>query len=372
MRTIAYILQKEFLQILRNRTMLPMIFMLPLVQMFILVYAASFDLKNVNIFLVDNDLSQTSRDLTSRFNASPFFNISETSFNKEDGEISLTKNNTDFVMFIPSGFEQTLLRDDKAQIQFLINAVDGSKASLIYNYVQGILSGFNKELIAKWHGLPEFNPPMKVEVRDNYWFNSELDYKWFMAPGILTILVTLIGIFLSGMNLVREKELGTIEQLNVTPIRNYQFILGKLIPFLIIALFDLAFGLVIAHLIFGLPVTGSLFLLFGYSTVYLIGILGLGLFVSTIGETQQQVMFVTFFFLVVFILMGGIFTPVENMPDWAQTLNRVNPLSYMMRGMRMIILKGSGFADLIREFTALGILGFVFISFAILRYRKTN
>ena len=372
MRTIAYILQKEFLQIFRNKTMLPMIFVLPLVQMLILVYAASFDLKDVDIYLIDNDLSQTSRDLASRFNASPFFNIAEASFSKEEGEVSLVNDDVDLVLFIPSGFEKSLLRDDKAPVQLLVNAIDGSKASVVNTYIYGILTGFNKEVIAKWKGLPDFNPPLSVEVRENYWFNPELDYKWFMAPGILAILVTLIGMFMSGMNLVREKELGTIEQLNVTPIKNYQFIAGKLIPFLFIALFDLAFGLTIAYLVFNLPVTGSLLLLFGYSSVYLVGILGLGLFISTVAETQQQVMFVTFFFLVIFILMGGIFTPVENMPDWAQTFNRINPLAYMMRGMRMIILKGSGFADLKQEFASMAVLGTVFISFAILRYRKTN
>ena len=349
-----------------------MIFMLPLVQMLILVFAATYDLKNVDIYVVDKDLSETSRELVAKFEASPFFQIHDASFDVEDAEKSLKKEEADFVMVIPAGFERSLMREDETSVQLLVNAIDGNKASLIYSYTRGILSGFNKEIIAVWKGLPEFNPPMKIEVKDSYWFNSELDYKWYMAPGILSILVTIIGMFLSGMNLVREKEIGTIEQLNVTPIKKYQFILGKLVPFLVIALFDLAFGLIIARVVFDLPIVGSLPLLFGFAALYLIGVLGLGLFISTVTETQQQVMFVTFFFMMIFILMGGVFTPVESMPYWAQQLDRINPIYYFMRIMRMILLKGSGFLDLLEEFVSLTIIGISLLSLSIWRYRKTS
>ena len=372
MRTIRYILQKEFIQVFRNKTMLPMIIMLPLVQMLILVFAATYDLKNVDIYVVDQDLSETSRELVAKFEASPFFRIHDASFDLQDAENSMKKEESDFVMVIPQDFERSLVRDDKAKVQLLINAIDGNKASLIYSYTRGILSGFNKEVIAEWKSLPEFNPPMQIIAKDSYWFNSELDYKWYMAPGILSILVTIIGMFLSGMNLVREKEMGTIEQLNVTPIKKYQFILGKLVPFLVIALFDLAFGLVIARVVFDLPIVGSLPLLFGFAALYLIGVLGLGLFISTVTETQQQVMFVTFFFMMIFILMGGVFTPVESMPHWAQMLDRVNPIYYFMRIMRMVLLKGSGFFDLLPEFFSLIVIGLSFLGLSIWRYRKTS
>ena len=372
MKTILYILQKEFIQVFRNRTMLPMIFVLPLLQMLILVFAATYDLQNVDVYVVDNDLSQTSKDLVTSFEASPFFRIHDTSFDVKEGEDRFYRDKADFILVIPEKFEQSLIREDKAGVQVLINGIDGSKASLIYSYVRGIISGFNKDVIAQWKGIPKFTPPLQIDVRDNYWFNPELDYKWYMAPGILSILVTVIGMFMSGMNLVREKEIGTIEQLNVTPIRKYQFILGKLLPFLVIALFDLALGLLIARVVFQLPVAGSLPLLFGFASLYLVGVLGLGLFVSTITETQQQVMFVTYFFLIIFILMGGIFTPVENMPDWAQLLDRLNPVYYFMRIMRMIVLKGSGFGDLYSEFISLIVIGASFLSLAIWRYRKTS
>lgn len=371
MKTILYILQKEFIQVFRNRTMLPMIFVIPLLQMLILVFAATFDMKKIDFYVVDNDLSETSRSLVGKFEGIPFFNVAGSSFDVEEGEKALISNDADLVLVIPSEFERSLMRENKGHIQLLVNAIDGNSAQIAYSYCNFIISGFNKNLIADWKGLPDFTPPLSVDIADTYWFNTALDYKWYMAPGILAILVTIIGMFLSGMNLVREKEIGTIEQLNVTPIKKYQFIIGKLVPFWVIALFDLAFGLFIAWLIFDLPIVGSLWVLFGFAGLYLISVLGLGLFISTLSDTQQQVMFISFFFMIVFILMGGIFTPVESMPHWAQEADRFNPIYYFMRILRMVVLKGSGFSDLLSEFFSLAALGITFLSLAIWRYRKT-
>ena len=371
MKTILYILQKEFRQIFRNKTMLPMIFFVPLMQMLILVFAATFDMKRIDMVVVDKDLSTTSRQLIAKFDAIPFYNLIHAVPDEKHGEQLLLSDEADVILVIPANMEKKLIRENAAQIQLLVNAIDGNSAQLVYSYSANIIGDFNKKIITEWKGLSVFNPPGEIKITESYWYNSELDYKWYMAPGILAILVTIIGMFMSGMNLVREKEIGTIEQLNVTPIKKYQFIIGKLIPFWVIALFDLALGLLIAWLIFDLPIVGSLFLLFGMAGVYLISVLGLGLFISTITETQQQVMFVSFFFMMVFILMGGIFTPVESMPEWAQIANRVNPISYFMKIMRMIVLKGSGFFDLIEELISLLVLGITFLSLAIWRYRKT-
>lgn len=372
MKTIFYVIQKEFIQVRRNKIMLRMIVMIPILQMLVLVFAATYDLKNIDIYLVDKDLSSTSRELASKMEASPFFTINNTSFNPEDGEKELLSNTDDMVLVIPSGFERDLIRNDKASLQLLVNAIDGSAAQIGYSYAASVIRDFNKNIIAEWKGLPEFKPPYQINTVSRFWYNPELDYKWFMAPGVLALLVTLIGLFLSGMSLVKEKEQGTIEQLNVTPIRKIHFLAGKLIPFIIIALFDLSFGLLIARLVFNLPVVGSLWLVFGFGIIYLIGILGLGLFISTVANTQQQVMFVTFFFMMVFILMSGIFTPVESMPKWAQLIDEANPVYHFMRIMRMVVLKGSEFSDLIHEFVALCILGFSFLSLAVIWYRKTS
>jgi len=348
-----------------------MIFFVPLMQMLILVFAATFDMKRIDMVVVDKDLSTTSRQLIAKFDAIPFYNIERAVPGVKYGEELLLSDKADMILVIPANFEKKLISENASPIQLLVNAIDGNSAQLIYSYSANIIGDFNKKIIAEWKGIPEFNLPGEVKITESYWYNSELDYKWYMAPGILAILVTIIGMFMSGMNLVREKEIGTIEQLNVTPIKKYQFIIGKLIPFWVIALFDLALGLFIAWLIFDLPIVGSLFLLFGMAGVYLISVLGLGLFISTITDTQQQVMFVSFFFMMTFILMGGIFTPVESMPDWAQIANHINPIFYFMRILRMIVLKGSGFFDLIEEFISLIILGTTFLSLSIWRYRKT-
>jgi len=371
MKTIFYVIQKEFIQVKRNKVMLRMIVMIPLLQMLVLVFAATYDLKNVDIFLVDKDLSSTSRELVGKLEASPFFTINNTSFDPEDGENELLRNADDMVLVIPQGFERDLIRDDKASLQLLVNAIDGQAAQLGYSYAASVIRDFNKNIIAEWKGLPEFNPPYQINTVSRFWYNSELEYKWYMAPGVLAILVTLIGLFLSGMSLVKEKEQGTIEQLNVTPIKKIQFLTGKLIPFVVIALFDLSFGLLIAKVVFNLPIVGSLGLVFGFGILYLLGILGLGLLISTVADTQQQVMFVTYFFMMIFILMGGIFTPVDSMPHWAQLVNEANPVFHFMKVMRMVVLKGSNFGDLIHEFVALCILGITFLSLAVLRYRKT-
>jgi ABC-2 type transport system permease protein len=352
--------------------MLPMIFAVPLIQMLVLVFAATFDMKKIDMVVVDKDLSETSRELIAKFDAIPFYHLAFAVPDETLGEEMLLNDDADAILVIPANMERSLIRNDKARLQLLVNAIDGNTAQLIYAYSSRIIGHFNRNLVAEWKGIPEFTPPTEIKMAESYWYNTELDYKWYMAPGILAILVTIIGMFMSGMNLVREKEIGTIEQLNVTPVKKYQFIIGKLVPFWVIALFDLAFGLFIAWLVFDLPIVGSLWLLFGMAGVYLVGVLGLGLFISTITDTQQQVMFVSFFFMIVFILMGGIFTPVESMPHWAQTANLVNPISYFMRIMRNIILKGSGFIDLMEEFLSLTALGITFLSLAIWRYRKTT
>lgn len=372
MKTIFYILQKEFRQIFRNKTMLPMIFGVPLLQMLVLVFAATFDMKEIDMVVVDKDLSETSRELVAKFNAIPFYNLEQAVPDESIGEDMLLNGDADVILVIPPNMERNLIRDDEAHLQLLIDAIDGNSAQLIYGYSSQIIGNYNKHLIAEWKGLPEFTPPTEVKISENYWYNPELDYHWFMAPGILAVLVTVIGMFLSGINMVREKEIGTIEQLNVTPINKYQFIIGKLVPFWVIALFDLSFGLFIAWLVFDLHIVGNLLVLFAFASVFLLGALGLGLFISTVSDTQQQVMLISFFFMMVFIMMGGIFTPVESMPHWAQVVDRVNPMYYFMKIMRHVVLKGSGFSDLIGEFFSLLALGGTFLGLAIWRYRKTT
>lgn len=369
MYEIFRILSKEFRQIFRNRTMLPVIFVLPIVQLLVLVYAATMEMKEINMVVVDLDISERSRELTAKFDNSPFYNTT-TSLSLNEAEDLIKENEADCILFLPSGFEKELYRTGESDLQLLINGINGTAAGLIENYSRNIIGSFNKDLIFQTGIInPRAGMP-GIETNISFWYNENLDYKIYMVPGILVILVTIVGMFLTAFNIVREKEMGTIEQINVTPIKKYQFIFGKLFPFWIIAMFELAFGILLGKLIFGLPILGSLGVLFGFAAIYLLLALGIGLFLSTISQTQQQVLFIAFFFVLVFILMSGIFTPAESMPDWAQRINIINPFAYFMRVIRMILLKGSGAADLAREFISMSVYAVIMISLAVFNYRK--
>jgi len=371
MKTILFILQKEFIQIFRNKTMLPIIFVVPIIQLLVLVHAATFEMKHIKMYVVDNDMSATSRKMISKFSGSPFYKIKFISFSYPDAEKCLQNGSVDVVLRIPVHFERDLFKSDEAKVQLSVNAINGVSAGLIYAYSNQIISSLNRELISKNISVNENTvAPENINVTYTHWYNPQLNYKTFMVPGILVLLVTLIGLFLAGMNVVREKEIGTIEQINVTPIKKYQFMAGKLIPFWIIALFELAFGLTLGKLLFNIPMVGNLGLVFLSGAVYLIAVLGMGLFISTLANTQQQAMFLSFFFMIVFLLMSGLFTSVESMPNWAQQFNRINPIAYFIKIMRMVLLKGSGFSDIKYEFYTLIFIGLGVMTLAVRRYRK--
>lgn len=363
---------KEFKQIFRNRLMLPIIFVIPVVQMIVLTYAASLEMKGISMAVVDQDYSQASRLLVSRFEGSPFFEISLATSDYQEAVRELTRDRVDVILHMPHEFEKRLYSEQETDLQLVVNAINVTEAGLINAYCTRIVNDFNTQVRAEWFGLEGSGRLMALEIIPRYWYNPLLDYKIYMFSGILVIIVTLIGMLLTALNLVREKEMGTTEQINVTPLRKYQFLMAKLIPFMVIALFELAFGLMIGRLLFGLPIEGSLGLLFLFTCVYLFVVLGIGLFLSTISNTQQQLMFLAFFFMITFILMSGVFTPVDSMPLWAQKINMVNPVAYFMKVIRMILLKGSGFSDISREFYSLGIYAVVILTLAITNYRKTT
>jgi ABC-2 type transport system permease protein len=317
-------------------------------------------------------LSSTSRQFVSKFEGSPFFKIRFSSFSLTEAENELKRDNVDVILHLPSGFEKDLVRGNRSKIQVIINSINGTVGGISNAYVSNIINDFNKKVIADWVGASPKGKPIisGIAVTSSFWYNPQLNYKTFMVPAVLVFLVTLIGMFLSALNLVREKELGTIEQINVTPIRKYQFIAGKLIPFWIIALFELGFGLTVGKLLFDIPIVGSIGLVYGVAAVYLLVVLGLGLFISTLVNTQQQAMFISFFFMLVFIMMSGVFTSAECMPQWAQQLNYINPIYYFIRVIRMILLKGSEIQDIAKELIILLTYAWFVLSLAVWRYRK--
>jgi ABC-2 type transport system permease protein len=370
MRTILYIVQKEFLQISRDKFLRGAIIMVPIIQMMVLVYAATFEMKNIKICFVDEDKSTKSVSLMEKFSASPFFKVNGLLNSVADAKKMIAKNKADVVCIIPAKFSSDLVTQQSSSVQVLLNSINASAAQLGLGYCNAVIMSYSKEITSEASMIG--TAPSAISVQTRHWYNPDLNYKIYMAPGILVILVTVIGWLMAGMNLVTEKEKGTIEQLNVSPIKKYQFILGKLVPFLIIGLFDLAFGLLIARFLFKMPVEGSLITLFVFAAVYLITVLGIGLLISTISYTQQQVLFVSFFFVMIFILMSGLFTATENMPEWGQRLDIINPAAYFIRVVRMVLLKGSGFADISKELISISVYAILINGLAIWRYRKTS
>jgi ABC-2 type transport system permease protein len=371
MRTLFYILQKEFTQIFRNKSMLPIIFVMPLVQMLILVFAATNELPQVDLAIVDFDHSASSRKLVAEITGNPFFKVRQNLANTEEAEDLLMRNKINLALIIPQSFDKDLTINKKTNVQILVDAINGNAAQLSLSYLSNVIGSFSQKVLINTN-TNQRGQIKSIIIKPTFWFNPQLNYKFYMAPGILVVLITVVGMLLGGMNLVREKELGTIEQINVTPLKKWQFIAGKLLPFLVIGLFDLGFGLLVARLAFNIPIRGSLFLLFGMAAIYLVLVLSWGLFISTISDTQQQATFVAFFSLIVFIMMSGLFTPVESMPDWAQKLDFINPLYYFVKIMRSIILKGSNFADIFNEFAALSAFAVSMFGLAIFRYKKTS
>ncbi|MEZ5070369.1 MAG: ABC transporter permease [Bacteroidales bacterium] len=372
MRTLSVLLAKEFKQIFRNRMMLPIIFVVPVVQMVLLTYAASLEMKDIKMSVVDVDDSAASRLLVSRFQASPYIRVRTIRPDLPEALSDLHADRVDVILHIPRDFESGLYRAGRTDLQLLVNAINATEAGLIQSYCSQIVSEYNGALGVELSVADPAAGGRGPDIRSVLWYNPTLDYKIYMFSGILVILVTLIGMLLTALNLVREKEMGTTEQINVTPIRKYQFLVAKLLPFLVIALFELAFGLVLGRLLYRLPMEGSIGLLFLVAIVYLTVVLGLGLFLSTISGTQQQLMFVAFFFMITFVLMSGVFTPIESMPAWAQQVNRINPVAYFMKVIRMILLKGSGFTDIRKEFFSLLAYGILALGLAVGNYRKTS
>ena len=374
MRTILFILQKEFLQIFRNKGMLPVIFFLPLIQLLILAYAANYDIKNITVDIIDNDHSLWSERLTHKIFASGYFKYHNTPPNISSAMEDIKDDQADMILVIPPDFEQNLVRKNKQEVQVLINAINGMKGGIGSGYIQSILQDYNIQIRKEWiHAAAvETQVAPQINVTDAYWYNPYMDYKQFMVPGILVVLVTMIGAFLSGMNIVREKETGTIDQLNVTPIRKVHFIIGKLMPFWIIAMAELAFGLIFSWWFFHLSFAGSIWLIFLFAGIYLMVMLGIGLLISTQTQTQQQAMFITWFFFVIFLLLGGLFTPINSMPQWAQRITLFNPVAWFIKVIRMVLIKGSGFSDILPYLFIITLFALVVNSIAILTYRKKS
>ena len=371
-RRTLVLARAEVLHVVRDRATLVQIIMLPLVQLLVLSNATTFAIRQTPIWVVDQDHSSVSRGLVSRLGASGYFRVEGESAAPEPANDAMLRGRATMVLTIPSDFARELVRSGTDVVHLDVNAEKGSAAGVVQSYAAQIIASYARELDAELH--PRADAPRRgsgrIETVKRAWFNPTLDYKHFMVPGILVALVTMIGTLVTAQNIAREKEMGTIEQLNVTPITKAQFITAKLLPFWVLALFDLALGLLVGKLVFGVPVRGSLLLLFASAGVYLVVALAIGLWVSTMVETQQQAMFVTFFLLMIYLLMGGLFTPVDSMPRWVQLLSELNPIRHFAAIIRGILMKGAGPAEIVRPLGILSLYAAAMLALAIRRYRK--
>ncbi len=360
----------EVLHVVRDRATLVQIVVLPLIQLLILSNVATFAIKRSPVYVVDFDRSSTSRGLVSRLGASGLFDVVGQSSAPAIANDAMLRGTVTLVVTIPQDFESTLTRTGTAPLHLDVNSEKGSAAGIVQSYVAQILQSYSEELTAERGQAAGTRKVGRIETVFRGWYNPTLNYKHYMVPGILVALVTMIGTLLTAQNIAREKEMGTLEQLNVTPITKAEFITAKLLPFWVLALLDLALGLLVAHFVFGVPVRGSLLLLFASAGVYLVVALAIGLWISTLVETQQQAMFVSFFVLMIYLLMSGLFTPVDSMPHWVQLLSELNPVRHFVTIARAILIKGAGFVEIARPLGILAVYAAVVLTFSIRQYSK--
>jgi len=375
MRTTFFLVRKEFLQIFRDRTTVFQIFMIPVIQLLILANAATFDVKRVRMLVVDEDRTTVSTGLVERLEGGRQFRVVRYEPSDVGVDYALLDRQVTAVLHIPRRFEEDLVRRGQAPVQLVLNSEEGATAGIVQSYATAILDSYARELDrtlpAVRAGSSTVRRVAPLDLRTRRWYNPTRNYKHWMVPALMVSLTTIIGLLLTAQNIVRENELGTLEQLNVTPMTKLQFIAGKLIPFWLLALVIFSLGLLIGRLVFGIPMRGSLLLVYLAAAVYLIVVLGLGLWISTITRTQQQAMFVAFFMILIFLLMSGLFTPVESMPKWAQLVAEANPVKHFVGIMRAVLVRGAGIETVGRPIVGLAVAGIGVLALAVLRYRKS-
>lgn len=381
MRRILFLAHAEILHVIRDRATLAQVLILPILQLLVLANAATFEIRDTPTYIVDLDNSTTSRQLVGKFSAAGHFLVIGASSSLDAANEELLRGRATMILTVPHDFESSLVRTSVAPVLISINAEKGSAAGIVQSYAVRILDDYAGELSVSlkptFHSVataPGDRAPASgsstINILARSWYNQTLNYQHYMVPGLLVALVTLISTLLSAQNIAREKELGTLEQLNVTPLTRGQFIAGKLLPLWVLGLIDLTIGLVIGRLLFGVPIRGSLLLLFGCAAVYLVVALAIGLWISTIVETQQQAMFVTFFILNVYLLMSGLFTPIDSMAPWVQSVSVLNPVRHFVTIARAILVKGAGISEIARPLGLLFVFAAVTLTLAVRQYSK--
>jgi len=362
MRTILALIQKEFYQVFRDANMLRLIFLMPILQLMILGYAINVDVKYIYTAIYDFDHSQLSREFVRSLSAGEYF---ITDAPKDipllEAEKGFTENRYNAALVIPEDFSEKIEKHQVAEAGLLVDGTNANSAAIAIGYANLIAQQFNER---------QLNISSPISLRQKMLYNPEAESVYYMVPGIVAVLLTMVTIMLTSMGIVREREVGTLEQLMVTPISTPAFILGKTIPFAILGFVEMSLALAVGIFWFDIPFAGSWLLLYSLSLLFLLTTLGVGMFISTMTSSQQQAMFVAWFFTVFAILTSGFFTPIENMPHFVQLITYLNPLRYFMRIVRGVMMKGSGLDALYPEILALVIFGMVIFTSAWMRFSK--
>ncbi len=383
MKMIFFILLKELQQLRRDKGSLRLMIIIPMVQLFVLGNAITTEVKHTPIALLDYSQSSASRDLTTHILANSLFTFKGYAHSESELRAWMDAGKIKIGLLIGANFatelEQStrlnsigLQKSSGALLQIIVDGQDANSSTVANGYLNAILIQWSNDylqykLAASGIRLRQILP---LNIESKILFNPTLKSTWFMIPGIAVILVTMVTALLTGFSIVKEKEVGTLEQLMVTPLKPYQLVLGKVLPFFIIGVIELLIVLCLGLTFFHIPFRGSYFTLFLFTSIYMLSSLGIGIFTSTLVKSQQQALFVIWFFLIFFLLLSGFFLPIENMPHWVQNITYLNPVRYFMEALRCMFLKGSGLAELWPQALALLAIGGSLFGFAILRFNR--
>ena len=370
---IKYLIEKEFKQMLRNAFLPRLIFIFPCMIMILMPWAANMEITNINLHIIDHDHSTISRRLVDKITASTYFRMTGLPDSYQSGLEAIEEGAADIVLEIPSNFEKEWMNGNSVRLLVASNAVNGTKGGLGSSYLASIINAYTSELrqehpsgsLIQSKGVL---PQMQLSQQNLY--NPYLNYKLYMVPAFMVMLLTMLCGFLPALNVVGEKEAGTIEQINVTPVPKFIFILAKLLPYWVVGFIVLTICFGLAWLLYGIVPVGHFIIIYFFSLLFVLAMSGFGLVISNHSATMQQAMFVMWFFMLILILMSGLFTPIRSMPDWAQVITYFNPLMYFMQVMRMVYLKGSGLFDLLPQFAVLTTFAVGFNLWAVKSYRK--
>lgn len=370
---IKFLIEKEFKQLLRNSFLPKLILIFPCMIMLLMPWAVNLEIKNIQLNIVDNDHSAISQRLVNKISASTYFRLIEVPASYDEGLRNIEAGTADVVMEIPRHFERDWTNGEDAQILIAANAVNGTKGGLGSSYLASIVNEYATELRSERPQAGTLSAAFpSIRIDSQGLFNPNLNYKLYMIPALMVMLLTLICGFLPALNVVGEKEVGTIEQINVTPVPKFTFILAKLLPYWLIGFVVLTVCFVLAWLVYGIVPVGHFLVIYFFAVLFVLVMSGFGLVISNYSATMQQSMFVMWFCMLIFILMSGLFTPISSMPEWAQVVTWFNPLRYFMEVMRMVYLKGSGFVDLLPELGVLVTFAVIFNGWAVISYRKNQ